>query len=112
MGIIIDIRLSFEEHLELVFSKINKAIGLIPNFNALYQDPQQKLLSGFILIIGDIIYEQAYNSPIHWKTESVQYNACLPITEAIRRTSKEKLYYPLTPPLVQKVILLLQVLQK
>ena len=40
---------------------------------------------------GEIIYEKAYNSSFHQKIESVQYNACLAITGAIRGTSKEKL---------------------
>ena len=38
---------------------------------------------------GDIIYEQAFNSSFH---ESIQYNASLAITGAIRGTSREKLY--------------------
>ena len=41
---------------------------------------------------GDILYDQAYNMSFHQKLESIQYNACLAITGAIRGTSKEKLY--------------------
>ena len=41
---------------------------------------------------ADIIYDQAYNSDFHDKLESVQYNACLAITSAIRGTSTEKIY--------------------
>ena len=44
---------------------------------------------------GDILYDQAYNMFIHQKLESVQYNACLAITGAIRGKSKEKLYQEL-----------------
>ena len=44
---------------------------------------------------GDILYDQAYNMSIHHKLESIQYNACLAITGAIRGTSKEKLYQKL-----------------
>ena len=40
----------------------------------------------------DIIYEKVHNSSFHQKIESVQYNACLVITSAIRSASKEKLY--------------------
>ena len=41
---------------------------------------------------GDIIYDQAYNASFHQKLDSIQYNAALAITGAIRGTSKEKLY--------------------
>ena len=41
---------------------------------------------------GDIIYDQAYNVSFHPKLESIQYNSALAITDAIRRTSTEKLY--------------------
>ena len=40
---------------------------------------------------GDIIYNQPFNSFIQNKIESIQYNACLAITGAIRETSKERL---------------------
>ena len=43
----------------------------------------------------DIIYDQAYNSAFHDKLESIQYNACLAITGAIRGTSTEKIYQEL-----------------
>ena len=41
---------------------------------------------------GDIIYDQAYNVSFHQKLDSIQYNAALAITGAIRGTFKEKLY--------------------
>ena len=44
---------------------------------------------------ADIIYDQAYNSAFHDKLESIQYNACLAITGAIRGTSTEKIYQEL-----------------
>ena len=39
---------------------------------------------------ADIIYDQAYNSAFYDKLESIQYNACLAMTGAIRGTSAEK----------------------
>ena len=39
---------------------------------------------------ADIIYDQAHNSAFHTKLESIQYNACLAITGAIRGASTEK----------------------
>ena len=39
---------------------------------------------------GDVIYDQPNNSRLSDKIESVQYNAALAITGAIRETSKAK----------------------
>ena len=44
---------------------------------------------------GDTIYEQAYTDSFHQKPESIQYNATLAITGAIRGTSLGKLYQKL-----------------
>ena len=44
---------------------------------------------------GDIIFDQAFNKSFHDNLESIQYNASLAITGAIRGTSKEKLYQEL-----------------
>ena len=44
---------------------------------------------------GDVIYDQPKNSRLSDKIESVQYNAALAITGAIRETSKAKLYQEL-----------------
>ena len=43
----------------------------------------------------DIIYDQAYNSAFRDKLDSIQHNACLTITGAIRGTSTEKIYQEL-----------------
>ena len=44
---------------------------------------------------GDIIFDQAFNKSFHDNLESIQYNASLPVTVAIRGISKEKLYQEL-----------------
>ena len=44
---------------------------------------------------GDVIYDQHYNNSFHQKLESIQYNAALAITGAIRGSSREKLYQEL-----------------
>ena len=41
----------------------------------------------------DLIYDQAYTDSFHQKIKSVQYNSALSIADAIRGTSKEKLYH-------------------
>ena len=45
---------------------------------------------------GDILFDETYNSSFREKLESVQYNACLALTEAVRGSSKEKLYQELS----------------
>ena len=47
------------------------------------------------LYFVDVIYDQPCNSSFHEKLESIQCNACLTITGAIRGTSSEKLYQEL-----------------
>ena len=54
--------------------------------------PKSSLLTIYKIFIrsrldcADIIYDQAYNSAFHDKLGSIQYNACLAITCAIRGT--------------------------
>ena len=50
-----------------------------------------------LLDYGDAIYDQPNNSRLSDKIETVQYNATLAVTGAIRGTSKEKLYQELGP---------------
>ena len=96
LGIILDKSLSFNEHLKMVFTKTNKTIGLLRSLQNLL--PRSALLTIYKAFVrphldyGDVIYDQAYNNSFHEKLESVQYNACLAITGAIRGTSKEKIY--------------------
>ena len=44
---------------------------------------------------GDVIYDQHYNNSFHPKLESIQYNAALAKTGAIRDSSREILYQEL-----------------
>ena len=43
----------------------------------------------------ETIYDRAYNTSFHQNIESIQYNAALAITGAVRGTSREKLYQEL-----------------
>ena len=107
LGMILDSKLDFEEHLKSKLAKVSKTIGLLRKFQNIL--PRHSLLTiykSFIrpnLDYGDIIYDQAYNSSFHQKLESIQYNACLAITGAIRGASREKLYQELgLEPLQQR----------
>ena len=82
--------------MESITKKVSKTMDLLLEFH-------QILLGSSVLTIfktfrrsrlnyANIIYDQDYNFAFHDKLESVQYNACLAITGAIRSNSSEKLY--------------------
>ena len=48
-----------------------------------------------IVDYGDLIYDCAFNKSFHQRFESIQYNAVIAITGAIRGTSLEKLFQDL-----------------
>ena len=86
-------------HLKSVQNKVNKTIGLLRKL----QDtlPRTLLITIFKSFIrphldyGDIIYDRAYNTSFHQNIESIQYNAALAITGAVRGVCREKLYQKL-----------------
>ena len=99
LGLTLDIKLNFSEHIKSITRKISKTLGLLRKFQQIL--PRSSLLTIYKTFIrsqldyADIIYDQAYNSAFHDKLESIQYNACLAITGAIRGTSTEKIYQEL-----------------
>ena len=99
LGVILDLKLTFEEHLKNVFNKTNKTIGLLRKLSNLL--PRQALVTIYKAFVrhhlgyGDVLYDQAFNNSFHAKMESIQYNVCLAITGTIRGTSKEKIYQEL-----------------
>ena len=92
-------KLNFSEHIKSITKKISKTMGPLRKFQQIL--PRLTLLTTYKTFIRsrldyvDIIYDQAYNSTFHDKLESIQYNACLAITGAIRGTSTEKIYQEL-----------------
>ena len=96
LGMHLDKKLNFEEHLSIVETKVNKSIGIIRKLqNVLPQSALLTVYKSFIrplLDYGDIIYDKAFNESFHEKLESLQYNAALAITGAIKGSSTEKLY--------------------
>ena len=99
LGVILDFKLTFEEHLNNVLAKVNKAVGLLRKLrNILPRTTLITIYKAFIrphLDYGDVLYDQAFNNSFKEKLESFQYNACLALTGAIRGTSKEKIYQEL-----------------
>ena len=90
LGMFLDCKLSFEEHLKTIFNKVNKNIGLLRKFQNF--SPSKSLLKVrkfFIrthLDYGDIIYGQRYNAFFHQRLESLQYNSALAVAGATRGT--------------------------
>ena len=99
LGLILDNKLNFQEHLKNILNKVNKTIGLLRKLqNILPREPLLTIYKSFVrphLDYGDVIYDQHYNNSFHQKLESIQYNAALAITGAIRGSSREKLYQEL-----------------
>ena len=99
LGVTLDLKLTFEEHLLNVFKTVNRTIGLIRKLqNVLPRISLVTIYKVFLrphLDYGDILYDQAFNNSFHDGLESTQYNACLAIAGAIRGTSREKLYQEL-----------------
>ena len=75
---------------------VNKIIGIICKLqNVLPWSALVTICKSLIrlhLDYGDIIYYKAFNESFHAKLESLQYNATLAITGAIRGSSTEKIY--------------------
>ena len=98
----------------MYLTKQNKMIGLLKKLSDLL--PRQVLVTIYKAFIrphldyGDVVYDQASNNSFQAKMESIQYNACLAITGAIRGTSREKNLprirpgVPPTSSLVQKTL--------
>ena len=76
LGMFLDCKLNFEEHLKTIVNKINKIIGLLRKFQNFL--PRKSLLTVYKSFIqkhldyGDIIYDQNYNTSFHQRLESLQ----------------------------------------
>ena len=96
LGVVLDSKLDFNTHIDQKIKKCNKLIGLTKRLSV--HLPRSALLTiykSFIrphLDYGDILYDKPNNENFQNKIEQVQYRACLAITNAIRGTSRERLY--------------------
>ena len=96
LGVILDKKLSFTEHIKQAIAKSIKGLNVIRKLN--HTLPRKTLITiykSFIrphLDYGDVIYDQPSNKSFANKIESIQYNCALAITGAIKGTSREKLY--------------------
>ena len=96
LGVILDEKLNFTEHVDSTISKVNKGISLIKKLS--HSLPRKSLVTIYKVFLrpfidyGDIIYDQPNNESFCEKLESIQYKAALAITGAIHSTSRDKIY--------------------
>ena len=96
LGLFFDPKLSFDEHIQCILIKTCKIVGLIRKLKLII--PRAALLTIYKSFLRphldymEVIYDRAFNESFRNKLESVQYNAALAITGAIRGSSREKLY--------------------
>ena len=99
LGLKLDKKLNFKEHLKDKFVKVNRGIEILKKLSGFL--PRHSLITlykSFIrphLDYADIIYDQPYNLNLCSKIETCQYNAALAITGAIRGSSNGRLYQEL-----------------
>ena len=85
----VDTKFNFQKHLNNVLLN-KKTLGLLRKLQVFLT--RQSLVTVFKAFIrphleyGDIIYDQTYNKSFYQKMESIQYNAALATTDAIRGT--------------------------
>ena len=96
LGVYLDMKLKFKLHIKEHFSKAMKGICIIKKLsNVLPRKSLTTIYKSFVrphLDYGDLIYDQPNNESFCQEIESVQYNASLAITGAIKGTSRLKLY--------------------
>ena len=96
LGKVLDSKLSFNTHIDQKIKKCNKLIGLMKRLSVnLPRSALLKIYKSFIrpnLEYGDILYDKPDNENFQNRIEKVKYKACLAITGAIQRTSRETLY--------------------
>ena len=96
LGVVLDSKLDFNTHIDQKIKKCNNLIGLMKRLSVHF--PRSALLTiykSFLrphLDYGDILYDKPNNENFQNKIEQVQYKACLAITNAIKGTSRERLY--------------------
>ena len=99
LGLLLDKRLNFNEHIQSKINKCYKMIGFIKRLSVnLPRDALLRIYKSFIrphLDCGDIIYDKPNNESFKNKIENIQYKACIAITGAIQGTSREHLYHEL-----------------
>ena len=91
--------INFKEHIKDILSNVRKSIRLPRKFQPVL--PRSSLLTIYKTFkrrpfdYADVVYDRNYKSSFHEKLESIQYNAALAVTGAVRGSSSEKHYQEL-----------------
>ena len=87
VGLTLDERLKFNEHLESKINKCFTVIGFLKRLSSkLTRNALLRICKSFVsshLDYGDIVYDKPNNQSFTSKLERVQYKVCLAITGAI-----------------------------
>ena len=92
---VLDSNLRYEHHTKSILNKVNKTTDLLRKFQLIL--PRHSLITIYKNLIrlhvdyGDVIYDRTFKESFHQRLESIQYNAAIAITGAIRGTSSKKL---------------------
>ena len=81
LGLILDSKLDFNQHIDDKINKCNKIIGIMRRLSmTVSRKSLLRIYKSFVrplLDYADIIYDKPYNESFKEKLEAVQYNACL-----------------------------------
>ena len=92
---VLDSNLRYEHHTKSILNKVNNTTDLLRKFQLIL--PRHSLITIYKYLIrlhvdyGDVIYDRTFKESFHQRLESIQYNAAIAITGAIRGTSSKKL---------------------
>ena len=91
LELLLDKRLSFDEHIQSKMNTYYKMIGIIKKLSVnIPRDTLLRIYKSFIrphLDCGDIIYDIPHNESFKNKIENIQHKACIEITGAFQGTS-------------------------
>ena len=96
LGMLLDSRLNFNEHVQSKTNKCYKIIGLIKKLSIhLPREALLRIYKSFVRLnmdYGNIIFDKPNNESFKSRTESIQYKVCVAITGAIQGSSREHLH--------------------
>ena len=96
LGLVLDSKLDFNEHVNSKINQCNKSIGIMKKlFLTLSRNSLLTIYKTFVkpnLDYADIIYDKPLSESFKDKFEMVQYNAALATTVALKGKSRDRIY--------------------
>ena len=96
LGLVLDSKLDFNEHINNKINKCNKIIGIIKKLSLfLSRKTLLTIYKSFVrpnLDYADIIYDKPFNESFKTKIEMIQYRTALVIIGEIKGASRDRLY--------------------